>query len=96
MLGDKTYQKIARSYNGHVVNKIPTQEEWQNIATKGDKTRAEWWRENAPKRGTLPFNAFKRLSKAYGLYTRGYYYWARQLKPQLRSQTENRQHKFDP
>ena len=80
LLGDRLYSKIEKSCDVDIFKMIPSKEEWQRISGKGNRSKAEWWKENVPLERDRSYSAFNRLAKAYDIYTRGFYYWRRRLK----------------
>ncbi len=78
--GIKLMKRIRASRNGYMSKKIPGDKQWRNLVLKDPRGKAEWYLKYCPDKGTLDYNLFKRLSKAFGLGGNEFYYWIRKLR----------------
>ena len=79
-VGNKLFLKLRASKGSYILDRIPPLGEWNKIAKGEDKIKASWRKENIPMRGTFEYNVFRRLEKAFGFYTKGFFYWSRKIR----------------
>jgi hypothetical protein len=78
-VGLKLLKKLRAGKNGHISKVIPKEDKWRKVVLMDEKAQAEWYINNRPEIGTLEYNMFKRLCRAFGLEGNKFYYWIRKL-----------------
>ena len=77
--GLRLFNRIKQERNGAFSKLIPRDLDWRELVFKQPKEQARWYLENCPEVGTLEYNLFKRLCKAFGVGGNEFYYWLRKL-----------------
>lgn len=78
-VGIRLLRKFKADRNGQLGEGIPQDIEWKKLILLSSKDQAKWYKKHCPEVGTLEYNMFKRLCRAFGIGGNEFYYWLRKL-----------------